>query len=191
MITIRPASPEDCATIAVIRAQSWQAAYDGIIPAGILASMTSQQSITRHRDRLRQQMWKRNLLAEAVAPDAAGSGQGARAVGFASFGPERGADGETGPPPGAGPAGPARAELYAIYVVPGMWSAGAGRALMAAVAADARSSRYAGMSLWVLEENSRARRFYERAGFAVTGERQVLESLGSVTEIRYLRPFAG
>ena len=55
----------------------------------------------------------------------------------------------------------------------------------------AAAQRYASLSLLVLETNGRARRFYERAGFAVTGESQVLDDLGGVTEIRYWRPLAG
>jgi len=41
--------------------------------------------------------------------------------------------------------------------------------------------------LWVLRDNSRARRFYERAGFAPDGVTDVLERLGGVTEVRYRR----
>ena len=55
----------------------------------------------------------------------------------------------------------------------------------------ATAQQYASLSVWVLEDNHRARRFYERAGFAVTGESQVLDDLGGVTEIRYWRPLAG
>ena len=39
----------------------------------------------------------------------------------------------------------------------------------------------------MLEANARARRFYERAGFAPDGARHVLDDLDGVTEIRYRR----
>jgi hypothetical protein len=39
--------------------------------------------------------------------------------------------------------------------------------------------------LWVLRDNWRARRFYERAGFAPDGATNVLTGLGDVLEVRY------
>jgi RimJ/RimL family protein N-acetyltransferase len=57
-----------------------------------------------------------------------------------------------------------------------------GRVLDAASAAG-----YLSVRLWVLRDNSRARRFYERAGFAPDGASHTLDGLGGVTEIRYRR----
>jgi RimJ/RimL family protein N-acetyltransferase len=43
--------------------------------------------------------------------------------------------------------------------------------------------------LWVLEDNPRARRFYEREGWALDGERKDDEYLGiRVAEVRYRIP---
>jgi ribosomal protein S18 acetylase RimI-like enzyme len=89
------------------------------------------------------------------------------------------------PPPG--PPDQDRAELYAIYVLPAHWSTGAGRELMENVLALAADAGYGDISLWVLEDNARGRRFYERAGFALTGESAALSRLGGVTELRYRR----
>jgi hypothetical protein len=41
----------------------------------------------------------------------------------------------------------------------------------------------------VLADNARARRFYERAGFAADGGTNILTGLGGVLEIRYTRDF--
>ena len=46
---------------------------------------------------------------------------------------------------------------------------------------------YASITLWVLEANARARRFYARAGFTPDGARHLLDDLGGVAEIRYRR----
>ena len=74
----------------------------------------------------------------------------ATVLGFASVGPSRDERGI--------------GELYALYVDPEHWSTGAGRALM--TRAEARLvTEYAEATLWVLEDNPRARRFYERAGW--------------------------
>jgi GNAT superfamily N-acetyltransferase len=176
MVTIRAARAEDAATIAAIRAQSWQAAYDGVIPAGILARATSPQNAARYSEVIRRERWRGMIVAEV----------GNLAVGFASFGPERGPDGQLGPVPGPDQE-LATAELYAIYAQPARWSTGAGRALMDAVLERVRAEGYASICLWVLEDNPRARRFYEHAGFSPTADREVLEDLGDVTELRYVR----
>jgi ribosomal protein S18 acetylase RimI-like enzyme len=76
-------------------------------------------------------------------------------------------------------------ELYAIYVDPDDWSRGAGRALIAR-AEERLAEDYGVATLWVLEGNPRARRFYEAAGWQVDGARQAVERLGaSPAEVRY------
>ncbi|NUL25824.1 hypothetical protein HRW17_26205, partial [Streptomyces lunaelactis] len=48
-----------------------------------------------------------------------------------------------------------------------------------------------GMLLWVLKENDRARRFYEKAGFAPDGAEEPFEVDGvAVPEVRYARALA-
>ena len=79
------------------------------------------------------------------------------------------------------------AELYALYVHPAWWSTGTGWALMDRVLDTASVAGYLSIRLWVLRANARARRFYQRAGFAPDGARHVLDDLGGVTEIRYRR----
>ena len=177
MVTIRPARPEDAEAIAAIRAQSWRAAYAGVIPADVLAESTSPASVARQATRILDR-WTGMIIAEA---------DGAL-VGYANFGRER-ASGELGSVPGP-EQDPSRAELYAIYVAPAHWSTGAGRALMDTVLNRAAAAGYERISLWVLLDNPRARRFYQRAGFSLTGESEVLADLGGVTEVRYARPLS-
>lgn len=74
-------------------------------------------------------------------------------VGFADFGPARNLD-ETG-------------ELYAIYVQPEAWGGGFGRALMGEVLRGLEEAGFRQAILWVLEDNPRSRRFYERGGWAL------------------------
>lgn len=76
-------------------------------------------------------------------------------------------------------------ELYALYLLPAWWSAGVGRALMTSVLDSLRGDRYRRVVLWVLADNARARRFYERAGFTLDGGTNVLTGLGGVLEVRY------
>ena len=76
-------------------------------------------------------------------------------------------------------------ELYAIYVEPSSWSTGAGRALIER-AEQELAERYDQATLWVLEDNPRARGFYERAGWTSDGGRKAEERLGvRAPEVRY------
>ena len=73
------------------------------------------------------------------------------------------------------PADPAIVQLMAMWVQPEARGAGGADALVAAVMAWARSERATTVRLDVVHGNLRARRFYERVGFAVTGTEHVRE----------------
>ena len=93
-------------------------------------------------------------------------------IGFVSVGASHDAD--------------ADGELHAIYVRPDQWGTGAGRALMVAGEAKLRELGHVAAVLWVFEDNPRARRFYEAAGWATDGSQQLAEIFGlSARAIRY------
>lgn len=71
-------------------------------------------------------------------------------------------------------------EIEAIHSLPESWGTGLGAAMLE----FALNGRAAG--LWAFEKNARARRFYEKHGFAFTGERRISEFDGAV-EVRYER----
>jgi ribosomal protein S18 acetylase RimI-like enzyme len=82
----------------------------------------------------------------------------------------------------------AEGELYAIYVHPHRWGTGVGRALMVAGETELRRLGYRKVILWVLEDNPRARRFYELAGWAPDGIAQDIEMFGfRLSEVRYAK----
>ena len=177
---IRSASAADAAQISAVMRDSWLAAYDGIIAPALIDQATAPDGGARIRQSFRLRPWQKMI---AAVDDGI--------VGYASFGPERDVLEEPWPYPltPAGSDGQV-AELYALYVHPAWWSTGTGRALMDHVLASVRAAGYAGITLWVLESNARARRFYHLAGFAPDGARHLLEDLGGVTEIRYRQALA-
>jgi GNAT superfamily N-acetyltransferase len=198
VVHIRPASTADAEAVAVVRRDSWRAAYAGIVQADIIERVAEPRDAARERATFASRPWRRMLVAEA--PSAPGGqirpalgGEPAVApvtaiVGYASYGPERDLDGTPGPYPGRDGSAPASiAELYALYVTPAWWSTGTGRALMERVLAEVRTEGYARIVLWVLTENARARRFYERCGFRPSGATHVLHGLGGVPELCYQR----
>jgi GNAT superfamily N-acetyltransferase len=189
VVVIRSASTADAVQIAAVRRDSWFAAYEGIIPHPMIDRATAPDDGALVRQSFLTRPWQRVIAAVAGEPPQAAPGEGAPGiVGFASYGPELDVLDTPWPHPltAAGQEGRA-AELYALYVHPVWWSTGTGRALMNHVLAKVSTARYARITLWVLEDNARACRFYQRAGFAPDGARHVLDDLGGVTEIRYRR----
>ena len=77
-------------------------------------------------------------------------------------------------------------ELLALYALPEVWGSGAAAGLMRVCEAAFREEGREEATLWVLEDNPRARRFYEREGWELDGARKEEELLGvRVTEVRY------
>jgi ribosomal protein S18 acetylase RimI-like enzyme len=195
VIEIRLGSDADADAIAHVRRQSWFAAYEGIIATPVIDRATAPGAVATAPP-----PYRRTMVAVGGAHPAV--------VGYASFGPERTvatAFPSQRAPDGARPAPAAPAashltpagraghvgELYALYVTPAWWSTGTGRALMGSVLAALEAERYRRVVLWVLADNARARRFYERAGFAADGGTNILAGLGGVLELRYTRPLEG
>ena len=161
---VRDARPEDAEAIARVHTRSWQAGYAHVFPAEALAEI----SVARRRA-----FWERHLLSPEnrsalVVAEVAGA-----VAGFASTGHARGEDEGVG-------------ELYAIYVEPEHWDTGLGRALIGEAEERLKSGGFTEAMLWVLDDNPRARRFYEAAGWTHDGGSKRDVFLGTeVTEVRY------
>jgi len=76
--------------------------------------------------------------------------------------------------------------LMAMWVHPDVRGSEGGEALVAGVLAWARSEGATAVQLQVVEDNLRARRFYERNGFRLTGRESVRERDGA-TELQMER----
>ncbi len=169
-LVIRRAEPADAEAIAAVHVRSWQAAYLGLMPQAYLDGLTPA---------MRLPVWER-LLGESSPPrtevlvaEADGS-----VAGFAALGPGRDDD--------VDPA--SVAEISAIYLMPEVWGAGVGGRLIAAVLDSLATAGYEQATLWVVDGNTRARRFYERGGWRPDGAVQRDESDGfPLTEVRYRR----
>jgi GNAT superfamily N-acetyltransferase len=95
-------------------------------------------------------------------------------VGFAAVGEAHDAD--------------ADGELWAIYVRPDRWGTGVGRALIEAGEAELLELGHRSAVLWVFEDNPRARRFYEAAGWVTDGAKRQAEIFGmSAPAVRYVK----
>ena len=148
-VRIREGQPKDASAIAEVHVRSWQAAYRGQLTDEYLDGLNVEDRLELHRRALERpppeyRMW--------VAED------GGRVVGFAVTGRSEDADADerTG-------------ELYAIYLEPERVGTGLGRVLFEHSIGDLRDRGFGVATLWVLETNEQARRFYETAGWAPDG----------------------
>ena len=195
MVVIRAGSAAHAARIAAVQRETWFAAYEGIIAAEVIDRVTVPDDGARIRQSFRTRPWQRMLVAvdpgpgdPGIAAPGPGDPGAGGIVGYASFGPETDVLNAPWPHPlTADGEGGRVAELYALYVRPAWWSTGTGRALMGKVLARTAAAGYRSITLWVLRDNQRARRFYERAGFVPDGAANVLTGLGGVIEVRYRR----
>jgi ribosomal protein S18 acetylase RimI-like enzyme len=173
MVEIRELTEADIDPVAALHVRSWRVGYAGIVPAEVLDALDPARFAARRRLPV-------PAGARTVVADDAGT-----IVGFASFGPGRVPQKHDEYDRSAG-------EIYAIYVDPDRWGDGVGRLLIGA-AIDGLTPDYPEMRLWVLEENHRARRFYQRAGMAPDGAREFYTPPGGdagLPEIRYSRRLA-
>ncbi|MFG2234296.1 GNAT family N-acetyltransferase [Streptomyces sp. NPDC048723] len=162
MSTVRVMIEADVAAVSEIRVTGWKAAYAGIVPQSYLDRMTVEADAHQRRQSFTR---PDKATIDLVAVDARGG-----VVGWACLGPSATAAGE----------------LYALYVQPSLIGAGIGRTLLHAVHASALARGFGSVLLWVLTDNTRARRFYERAGYAADGAVQADDYDGvSITEVRY------
>ena len=148
---IRRATVADAAGIADVHVRTWQEAYEHVFGAERLAGIDPSR---------RRAGWERNLAADEHAFVAE---ENDRIVAFVSVGAgEREGEGE----------------LHAIYALPEAWGSGAGSKLMRTAIEALRELGYREAVLWVLDDNPRARRFYEREGWMLDGGTKQAEFIG-------------
>ena len=155
---IRPARAEEATAVALVHIETWRVAYAHVFPREELEHMSAE------RVERRAELHRRSppIVAEVDG----------EIVGFVSVGPANDSDSD--------------GEIYAIYVLPTHWATGVGRALIQAGEARLRELGHHEAVLWVLEDNPRAHRFYERTGWTRDGTHRPIEVFGvSVPEIRY------
>ncbi|MDM0114640.1 GNAT family N-acetyltransferase [Variovorax sp. J22R133] len=164
---VRQASPEDCAAIARVHVASWQSAYRNLLPAEFLAGLSVED---------RESLWRKAI--QQGAPQLLVACDGGEVLGFTAFGATRDRD-----------AAPSCMELWAIYLRPDAWGLGMGRALWLDARERIRASGATKASLWVIEGNAQAMRFYEAAGFTPEASSRQAFELGGVTlhELRYVQ----
>ena len=147
---VRRAVRADAVAMGRVSVASWRAAYAGMMRDDTLAALSVEE---------RAQMWRERLVDPGNPGVALVAEQMGAVAGFVSVGPARDDDLD------ADRVG----EVWAIYVDPLFWGKGAGEALWTPALAALRERDFHECVLWVLDENVRARRFYEKQGMNCDG----------------------
>jgi GNAT superfamily N-acetyltransferase len=139
---IREATLADAEGIARSHTLSWQASYRGILPDSVLDLIDVGQRASSRRQILRDDSIFKLVAYDVTHGDI---------VGFCDAGPTR------RPGPWAG-------EVYALYIEHHAKRHGLGLEMFERTSAWLRAKQMPSLIIWVLENNTHARRFYEAMG---------------------------
>jgi ribosomal protein S18 acetylase RimI-like enzyme len=162
-VTIRRALSSDAETVGRIHVESWNVAYRGIMPDDVIARTDLAYRTAFWAERIADQEWPVFLIEE----------QG-QCVAFCQMIPTKDADDDA----------KRVGHITSLHVLPHLRGHGHGRILMDHVLAEFRRRGFTEVTLWVLEENWKARRFYEKHGFQLDGGSRRYGKT-NVPEVRY------
>ncbi len=149
-VTIRKAVSGDEKVLAFIQTQSWKAAFRDMIPADTLARLTDCQKAEEMYARVLE---KPEIRVALESVDGGPHGIIAWSKNRFDLGDDT-------------------AELICIHSLPNMWGRGFGSAMLERALGEMTRAGFHRVILWVFAENGRARRFYEKHGFSLTGNTQ-------------------
>ena len=165
-----------------LHALGWRAAYRDSIPADYMArEITDERWVPVFRQNYGEGRYHGLLLYDGEQP-----------LCCATYGPAR-VDQSAGDTicDFSSPDLAAWGELVSLYAHPYHWGQGHGSVVIEEVLRRLNAAGYPGCFLYVLRENKRARRFYEKHGFAWDGHslNVNLASDTTLTDLRYCRLF--
>jgi GNAT superfamily N-acetyltransferase len=168
----RLATVADAAAIADLHLASWRSAYQGFVRPGTLEALEPHGHAS---------VWARRILVPEVLVELLEDREGLLA--FCAHGPSGDPD---------APAGPAGRwwEVKNLHVRPELRRTGAGGTLFDRAVAHARTVGADAVTLWVVEQNEAARRFYLSKGMASDGTAttQVVGTDDTIPVVRYRLP---
>jgi GNAT superfamily N-acetyltransferase len=164
LVKIRTADLADAEGIARVHVDSWRSTYQGILPANFLSLLSYERRTAQWKEAIGQ-------VAETNWVFVAES-RGSQIVGFLSCGPIREELANYA------------AEIFAIYLLKEWQGIGIGRRIFERAFKELKTEGYKSVMLWVLKSNP-ARKFYERMGGELIGEKQIEIGGVRLIEIAY------
>lgn len=164
-LLIREAIPADAYKLANVHVLSWQAAYKKIIPDEYLSRLSIEKTAERFAKDFVTYKGKTYYYCAEIDGEI---------VGNLTVSKCRDDD-----KPDAG-------EIIGIYLIPEYWGMGYGQEIMEFGIKKLHQLGYSHSCLWVLEDNIRARKFYEKSGFVFDGSKKEINIGRPLTELRYI-----
>lgn len=161
MYKIREALQSDCDGIGKVYCDSWKTAYQNLLPQAYLDSLTVK-----------------DCVPDKVSENDAVLVRHGSVLGICCISEARSRDKEIW------------GEVVAIYLLPEIWGSGAGNELLQYALEKLKKNSFKNICLWVLKDNIRARKFYEKNGFQLSGnEREIEIAKCRVSEVEYFLNF--
>lgn len=166
-LSVRPPTPQDAARIAEVHIAAWRAAYADVMPADYLAGL----NVRRATDRWTEDLDRPTDGVTSLVGEIDGTIQA-----ISTVGPFRDRDAVDDP----------SGELWMINAHPDAFGTGIATALHRRALDRLRSDGHHRAALWVVDDNPRARRFYEREGWTLDPARKE-DRFGdwTIVEVRY------
>ncbi len=164
-IKIINAGVQDADTLGLLISECWRQAYAGIIPDDYLKTVTPEKRAERFRTDI---PLNPDVEYDLIFVDT-------QPAGLMILMQCRDED-----LPDAG-------DLTAIYFLSPYWGKGLGQAAIEYALQWFQSASYKQAVIWVLAENQRARKFYEKNGFYLDGAKKTMDFGKELSVVRYRR----
>jgi ribosomal protein S18 acetylase RimI-like enzyme len=165
MYKIRYADANDAKVLGEIHSKSWEVAYKDIVPDEILNRMTAEKR-QKYFHKALTEYWEEDAL---IFKDN-------KAAGFICIGKCRDKDKDD-----------TYGEIWGLYLLPEYWNKGIGTYFINWGLNELKRRNYKKATLWVLEENLNARKFYEKIGFEHDGTVEEITIGKKLKEYRYIK----
>jgi GNAT superfamily N-acetyltransferase len=168
-VSIRLAVPDDANALGTMHVASWRETYAGILPDRMLSALSIDARAAAWATIMREPATEHSAVVYLAE-------QASSIIGFGACGAQRtenlrdqGYDGEFG----------------AIYVLRAFQGQGIGACLLGKMSLDLLARGFSAGALWVLRDNSVARRFYEHRGGKVIAEKEDVRDSAVLVELAY------
>ena len=161
-VEIRWANYNDWHDVSTVHSDSYRSAYKGIMPDDYLTNLTVEKWEKYYQESLSGGIEKSALIFVDC-----------KAIGCIIIGKCQDVDLDD------------TYEIQSIYLLQSYWGKGFGKRLINWAINEIRELGCVNISLWVLKENTNARKIYEHLGFMFDGTERLITRGKELTQVRY------